>query len=601
LAQHSLTSFVFGGSADETINAAAVDAAGNICVVGTTFSFDFPLRDAVQSANGGTQVFGTPFPSATPLQPLAIAVPIPRASVWPRANQVCKSTDGGEHFHCAATDADILLIGGPGRHGRGRQRAPRSCNASRTLCNLPGPQDALSRNESLFARGNDARIASTAGCAGLGRCMSHKLRKKSHSSAGVALAAASLFGLLIGTAGCASTSDAKGLKGRGRGRGEGAMPVLVARAVQRAVPVEIEVVGNIEAYSTISVKAQVNGELTRVHFHEGDFVKAGQPLFTIDPRPFEAQLHQAQANLMKDTALLGQAEANLAKDIAQEKYARAEAARYARLFQEGVISKEQSDQMATSADTITQTVAADRATIESTRAQIAADKATVDNAEVQLSYTNITSPINGRTGNLSVKQGNVVPANTTELVTITQIEPIYATFNIPEDQLPDVKRYMALGKLQVVAQPQNDARSSETGVLTFVDNAVDPTTGSIKLKGTFANTDHKLWPGQFVRVTLRLTTQPDAVVVPNQAVQTGQNGSYVYVVKANRTVELRPVTTGSRIDQDLVIARGLEAGETVVTEGQLRLTPGSHVQIRDGAAPGTHGGTGARRRNRPPV
>jgi multidrug efflux system membrane fusion protein len=180
-----------------------------------------------------------------------------------------------------------------------------------------------------------------------------------------------------------------------------------------------------------------------------------------------------------------------------------------------------------------------------------------------------------------VKQGNIVAANTMDLTTINQVEPIYVTFSVPESQLPEVKRYMAAGKLQVSATPQADATAQEHGVLTFVDNAVDATTGTIKLKGTFANADHKLWPGVFVRVTLRLTTQPDAVVVPNQAVQTGQEGPFVFVVKADRSVESRPVTIGSRVDQDIVIASGIEAGETVVTEGQLRLAPGIKVQVRD--------------------
>lgn len=381
------------------------------------------------------------------------------------------------------------------------------------------------------------------------------------------------------------------------------MPVLVAKALQRKVPIDIQVVGNVEAYSTISVKAQVSGQLVKVFFKEGDFVKAGEPLFTIDPRPLEAQLRQAEASLLKDTALMNQAQANLARDTAQEQYARAQAGRYARLFQQGVMSRDQTDQIQSNADALAQSVAADKASIESARAQIAADKANIDNVKVQLSYTSIVSPITGRTGNLSVKQGNVVPANTTELVTITQVEPIYATFNIPESHLPDVKRYMAQGNLLVMAEPQNDENARESGVLTFVDNAVDPTTGSIKLKGTFHNADHKLWPGQFVRVTLRLTMQPDAIVVPNQAVQTGQDGSFVYVVGDNRTVELRPVTTGARVDQDLVIERGLQAGETVVTEGQLRLAPGSRVQVRDDRGPGrgAPGGPGGRRGGRPPA
>jgi membrane fusion protein, multidrug efflux system len=350
---------------------------------------------------------------------------------------------------------------------------------------------------------------------------------------------------------------------------------------QRDVPINVDVIGNVEAYSTITVKAQVGGELTKVSFHEGDSVKKGDLLFTIDARPFEAQLSQAQANLARDTAALSQAQANLARDIANEKYAQDQSKRYSGLFEQGVVSREQTDQMRSSADALSQTVLADKAAIESARAQIVASKAAVDTATVQMSYTAITSPIDGRTGNIAVKQGNVVAANTSDLMTITEVQPIYVTFSVPEAQLSDIKRYMGQGQLKVQAAPQADATNQETGVLTFIDNSVDATTGTIKLKGTFQNAANHLWPGEFVRVTLGLTTRPHATVVPNQAVQTGQDGQFVYVVKQDRTVEMRPVVTGTRVDQELVIDRGLEPGETVVTEGQLRLTPGSHVQVQD--------------------
>jgi multidrug efflux system membrane fusion protein len=349
--------------------------------------------------------------------------------------------------------------------------------------------------------------------------------------------------------------------------------------------VEIQVIGNVEAYSTISVKAQVGGQLTNVYFHEGDYVKAGDLLFTIDPRPFEAALNQAIANLAQNEAALGQAQANLARDTAQNKYTQANAARYAELFQGGVVSKDQAEQLRAAADASSQALAADAAAIESAKANIGASKAAVDNARVQVSYTSIRSPIDGRTGNLSVKQGNVVMANSVELMTINQLEPIYVTFAVPEAQLPAIKRYMAERKLPVRAGPQDNPADEETGVLTFTDNTVDVTTGTIKLKGTFANSDRKLWPGQFVRVTLRLAIQPNAIVVPTQAVQTGQNGSYVYVVKPDRTVEMRPVSTGARVDQDIVVEQGLQLGETVVTEGQLRLAPGSRVAVREAKKP----------------
>jgi len=398
------------------------------------------------------------------------------------------------------------------------------------------------------------------------------------------LAVATLtFALLMLVCGCSNSSVKAGGSANGRGRpGEGgAVPVVVARVSQRDVPINVDVIGNVEAYSTITVKAQVGGELTKVSFHEGDFVKKGDLLFTIDARPFEAQLSQAQANLARDTAALSQAQANLARDIANEKYAQDQAARYRGLFDQGVVSREQADQTRSSADALSQTVLADKAAIESARAQIVASKAAVETATVQMSYTTIRSPIDGRTGSIAVKQGNVVAANSSDLMTITEVQPIYVTFSVPEAQLGDIKRYMGQGQLPVHAAPQADATTQESGVLTFIDNSVDATTGTIKLKGTFQNAANRLWPGEFVRVKLGLTMHPHAIVVPNQAVQTGQDGQFVYVVKQDRTVEVRPVVTSTRVDQELVIDRGLEPGETVVTEGQLRLTPGSHVQFQE--------------------
>ena len=371
-----------------------------------------------------------------------------------------------------------------------------------------------------------------------------------------------------------------------KGDGGGA-PVVVAKVTMKDVPVDIQVIGNVEAYSAIAVKAQVGGELTRVSFKEGDYVKAGDLLFTIDPRAMRAQLQQVEANLLKNKAQLQQAQANLARDIAQQKYAEAQSARYARLMQEGVISKEQAELVRTNADATLQGVEADKAAIESARAEIAATQATVENVRVQLGYTEVRSPIDGRTGSINVKQGNVVTGSSVDLTTINQVQPIYVTFSVPESQLRPVKRYMEVNKLQVIAVPQDDEGTKEVGVLTFVDNNVDMSTGTIKLKGTFPNQDRKLWPGEFVRVTLRLTTQANALVIPNQAVQTGQDGPFVFVVKADRTVESRPISTGARIDDEMVVERGLEAGETVVTEGHLRLAPGTRIQLRDNrGAPG---------------
>jgi multidrug efflux system membrane fusion protein len=369
--------------------------------------------------------------------------------------------------------------------------------------------------------------------------------------------------------------------GRGRGGDQGPVPVLVATVGAKTVPINIDVIGNVEAYSTISVKAQVGGQLTIVSFHEGDFVKKDDLLFTIDPRPYQGQLNQAEANLARDTAALSQAEANLAKDMANEKYARVEAGRYQKLADQGIVSREQTDQIGSNADALAQAVLADRAAIESAKAQIISSKSSVENAKVQLSYTAILSPIDGRTGNLTVKQGNIVAPNTMELMTITEMEPIYVTFSVPEAQLADIKKYMAQGKLSVYASPQDNAVHQEVGVLTFIDNSVDSTTGTIKLKGTFQNADKQLWPGQFVRVTLRLTTRPNAVVIPNQAIQNGQDGQFVYVVKDDMRVEMRPVVTSTRVDQELVVDSGLRPGEKIVTEGQLRLAPNTRVQVRE--------------------
>jgi len=397
--------------------------------------------------------------------------------------------------------------------------------------------------------------------------------------------------------GCASKGSTTPQQQGRRGDGGGPVPVVVTTVTQKDVPIDIQVIGNVEAYSTITVKAQAGGELTNVYFHEGDYVKKGDLLFTIDQRPFQAQLSQAEANLARDTAALSQAEANLARDVAQEKFAQSQASRMDELFKAGVMSKEQTDQQRSSADALSQAVNADKAAIESAKAQIGAAKAAIDTAKVQLGYTTIRSPIEGRTGNLMVKQGNIVAMNTTDLITIAEVQPIYVTFSVPEANLAEVKRYMAEGKLPVTVTPQDDTSKKETGVLTFIDNTVDATTGTIKLKGTFQNADRALWPGQFVRVALRLTTRSDAVILPNQAVQTGQEGQFVYVVKQDRTVEFRPVVTGARVDQDLVIEKGVQPGETVVTEGQLRLAPGSRIMLRDERGGPRPGG----RRNRPPT
>jgi multidrug efflux system membrane fusion protein len=341
-----------------------------------------------------------------------------------------------------------------------------------------------------------------------------------------------------------SANDSGNGGGKGKRRDGGSVPVTVTQVSRREVPVEIRVVGNVEAYSTVTVKAQVGGQLTAVYFKEGDYVKKGDKLFTIDPRQMEAQLAQVEANLARDAALLSQSEANLLRDTANQQYALGEADRYAQLVAASIISKEQGAQLRAIAEALSQSVQADKAAMESARAQIVADRANIDNVRLQLSYTTITAPIDGRTGNMLVKQGNVVNANTTDLVTINQVTPIYVTFGAPEGRFADLKKYMAQRTLRVTAESQDSSEGTERGQLTFLDNAVDTTTGSIKLKGTFDNTELKLWPGQFVNVALRLTTRSNALVVPSQVVQTGQDGQFLYVVRDDQTAEMRPVTVG---------------------------------------------------------
>jgi multidrug efflux system membrane fusion protein len=337
----------------------------------------------------------------------------------------------------------------------------------------------------------------------------------------------------------------------------------------------------VEAYSVVTVRAQTGGMLTKANFQEGDYVKKDDVLFTIDRKPLDGQMKSAVANLQKSTALELQAEANLNRDAANAKYAREQTARYLKLVEDGIFAKEQGEQLKSNADALAQLLVADQAAINSAKAQMESDQSAINNLNIQLGYTSVYAPLDGRTGNITQKAGNIITASTTDLAIINQVEPIYVTFSVPEARLADVKRYSANNKLAVTARAQDGSGDIEQGELSFIDNSVDTSTGTIKLKGTFPNKDHKLWPGQFVNVGLRLTTRNNAVVVPNQAVQTGQDGTYVYVVGEDRAVSVIPVKTGPRIDQDMVIDDGLKGGETVVTEGQLRLQPGSRVQVRD--------------------
>jgi multidrug efflux system membrane fusion protein len=370
------------------------------------------------------------------------------------------------------------------------------------------------------------------------------------------------------------------------------VPVTVGKATRRTVPNQVQAIGTVEAYSTVNVKALVDGELQAVHFTEGQIVHSGDLLFTIDPRSFEADLRQAEANLAKD-------EANFAQARLQEN-------RYSQLDAAGVVSKEQSDQMKANAAALDAAVRADRAAAETAR--------------LKLSYCTVRSPITGKTGSLIVHPGNMIKSNDTALVVINQIQPLYIDFSVPEAQLDEIKRAKATHPVTLLALPGDrsageaagstsplgssavqasvseaftkSGAAPERGTLSFVDNTVDTTTGTLRLKGTFANQGQRLWPGQFVNVLLTLNTLADAVVVPSQAVQTGQNGQFVFVVTPDNKAMPKPVSTGVSVSGVTVIRNGIQAGDTVVTDGQLRLFPGATVDIKQPAAPSQQAATG---------
>lgn len=392
------------------------------------------------------------------------------------------------------------------------------------------------------------------------------------------------------------------------------MPVVTARAVAKAVPVTLPAVGTAEPVATVQIRSQVTGQLSQIHFREGQDVRKGEPLFTLDARPFQAALQQAQAVLARDTA--------------QARNAQAQRTRYQDLFNRGLIARDQYEtQMATAA---------------ALEATIAADQAQVENARVNLQYARILAPISGRTGALGVHEGDLVRANdTAALVVINQVSPIYVTFAVPGRYLPDIRRFQSKQPLHVDArilaggtpgapqvappsvgtapmpgagaQPPTDGASAaaaaasepdpsdrvEAGKVAFIDNTVDPTTGTIRLKATFQNGDHALWPGLFVQVNVVLRTDPNATVVPAAAVQTSQAGQFIYVVTPDRTAEIRNVTVERQQGDDVVIAKGISPGDEVVTDGQLRLTPGARVMTGtrgEGSGAPAGGGEGRGRR-----
>lgn len=348
--------------------------------------------------------------------------------------------------------------------------------------------------------------------------------------------------------------DAKGVSGPSAGA-DAAMPVVVATASREDVPIQVQAIGWAEAYATVTIRPQVEGQLTEIHFTEGQQVKIGDPLFTIDPRPFVAALRLSEANLLKDQAL--------AEDAVRE------ANRVTDLFAKNMAADRERDQA--------------RANSDAVQAQVQADQAAVENAKLRLEYCTIHSPIGGRAGARLVDVGNIVEANKTALVTVNQISPIFVTFSVAERHLSLIKQEMQAAPLAVETQFADESSDPIIGRLAFVDNQVDMLTGMVRLKATFPNEDHRLWPGRFVNVALTISKQQDAVVVPTSAVQTGQRGTFVFVVRGDSTVEMRPVSVGANVHERTVLSEGVLAGEVVVTDGQLRLTPGAKVRSKANA------------------
>ena len=332
-----------------------------------------------------------------------------------------------------------------------------------------------------------------------------------------------------------------------------AVPVVVATAASKPVPVEFGTIGTVTALATVAIKSRIDGEIMEVHLKDGQDVRAGDLLFTIDSRTIRAQLEQAQANLAHDEALLVSAQREVERQNS--------------LVKKNFASKQAVDQARASADSL--------------QASVAADQAAVDAANVQLSYTEIRSPIDGRAGAVNLPRGNMVKANDSgALVVLNQLQPIYIAFALPQRELPRVRQAMAAGPLTVGATVPGDTGPPVAGTLTFVDNAVDASTGTIQLRATFENAETRLWPGQFVNVTLTLRVESAAIVVPDAAVQHGQNGAYVFVVRPDSTVEMRPVVVDRSVAGASVITSGLAAGDVAVVEGQLRLAPGMKVEPR---------------------
>lgn len=402
-----------------------------------------------------------------------------------------------------------------------------------------------------------------------------------------------------GLPGCGKQSEKSGAGGPATGgapKGKPPVPVLVAVAELADVPVELRALGSVEPIQSSPVRSLITGTVIEVGFREGELVRAGQVLFRLDRRPLEATLRQLQANLARDEAQVRSAEAQTQNTDAQVRNAEAQlknaesqAKRYEELVGKELVAREQYDQRVTnveaaraSLDAARAAALASRAALDVGRAATEATKATVDNAKLQLDYTVIAASVSGQAGSLLVEKGELVKANDATLVIINQIQPMLVRLTVPEARLPEVQRYRAAGTLQVRVTPAGAGAQPRDGRLVFLDNTVDKATGTIALKAEFDNADHALWPGQFIDVSLVLTKREKVVVVPSQAVQTGQQGAYVFVVDAAGCVAVRPVTPGPTVGGRTVIETGLAAAETVVTDGQLRLTPGATVVCKPG-------------------